>query len=114
MNQVGDDPESSLCSRGVACFIKNTRPLPRVRVGYDRIYVYLPLEKILGPEDGLFRLVPGSYREKADSVEKQGEVDIRLSPGQALLMDGNTVIRYPRNGGGLCIIAAYWKKKDNL
>ncbi|OQE70068.1 hypothetical protein PENNAL_c0125G08637 [Penicillium nalgiovense] len=88
-SQVGDNPESNLYIRGVACFVKNTRPLPRVRVGYDRIYIYRPLEKTLGPEDGLFRLVPGSHREKAGSVERQAEVDIRLSPGQVLLMDGN-------------------------
>lgn len=111
---MGDNPESNLYIRGVACFVKNTRPLPRVRVGYDRIYIYRPLEKTLGPEDGLFRLVPGSHREKAGSVERQAEVDIRLSPGQVLLMDGNMVIRYPQNGGGLCMMAAYWKKKDNL
>lgn len=111
---MGDNPESNLYIRGVACFVKNTRPLPRVRVGYDRIYIYQPLEKTLGPEDGLFRLVPGSHREKAGSVERQAEVDIRLSPGQVLLMDGNMVIRYPQNGGGLCMMAAYWKKKDSL
>lgn len=96
------------------CFIKNDRPLPRVRVGFDRIYVYRALEKALGPEDGLFALVPGSHREKAESVERRAEVQVRLSPGQTLLVDGNMVIRYPQSGGGVCMMAAYWKKKDDL
>jgi hypothetical protein len=100
--------------RGIVCFIKNNRPLPRVRVGFDRIYVYQALEKELGPENGLFSLVPGSHREKAASVERQTEVQIRLSPGQTLLVDGNMVIRYPQGGGGLCMMAVYWKRKDNL
>lgn len=100
--------------RGTVCFIKNTRQLSRVRLGYDRTYLYLPLEKALGPEDGLFRLVPGSHREKANNVEGLSEVEIRLSPGQILVVDGNMVIRYPQSGGGVCMMAAYWKKKDNL
>lgn len=109
-----DNPESNLYMRGIMCFIRNNTPLPRVRVGFDRIYIYRALEKALGPKDGLFTLVPGSHREKADSVERQTEVQIRLSPGQILIVDGNMVIRYPQSGGGVCMMAAYWKRKDSL
>lgn len=114
VSQIGDNPESNLYMRGIVCFIRNNKALPRLRVGFDRIYIYQALEKELGLENGLFTLVPGSHREKADSVERQTEIQIRLSPGQSLLVDGNMVIRYPQAGGGLCIMAAYWKKKDNL
>jgi hypothetical protein len=114
VNQIGDNPESNLYMRGLVCFIKNDRPLPRLRIGYDRIYIYQALDKELGPGNGLFTLVPGSHLKEANSVERQAEVQIRLLPGQTLLVDGNMVIRYPQGGGGLCMMAAYWRRKDNL
>lgn len=113
-SQLGHNPESNLYMRGVICFVKNNKPLPRVRVGSDRIYIYRALDRELGPKDGLFALIPGSHREKANNVERQTEIQIRLSPNQILVVDENMVIRYPQDGDGLCMMAAYWKRKDNL
>lgn len=98
--------------RGAICWIRNRKPLPKLRAGFDRIFLYIALADEIGPEDGLLKLVPGSHKQKSGVVEMQPEIDIRLSPGQALIMDGNMVIRYPQNGGGICIMAVYWKRKD--
>ena len=75
--------------RGVVIWIRNKTPLPRVRTGSDRIYVYRALEGEIGPDEGMFRLVPGSHHMGGDEADACPEIDIRLAPGQILLMDGN-------------------------
>jgi hypothetical protein len=97
--------------RAAICWMRNRTQLPKLRAGFDRIFIYLALADEIGPENGLLRLVPGSHELKGDVVGMQSEIDIRLSPGQALIIDGNLVIRYPQNGGGICIMAVYWKTR---
>lgn len=79
--------------------MENPTQLQRLRAGRNCVFIYRTVEEELGPENGLFRIVEGSHRMSAEQVLKEKAKDISLLPGQAIIMDGELVIEYPKEGG---------------
>ncbi|KAI9893023.1 MAG: hypothetical protein M1814_000907 [Vezdaea aestivalis] len=85
-------------------FYSNEKQLPRLRAGPGKVILFRPIEKEIGTENGLFRIVPDSHKMSyIESVKVQSE-SIRIKPNQILLLDGNMLIEYPKEGGGLGLL----------
>ena len=93
---------------------KNPKQLQRFRAGRDRVFIYRPLEEALGPENGFFRIVEGSHRMGKDGVTNANAKDIRLEPGQAIILDGDLQIEYPQAGGGVGLAKCIGKMESEV
>ena len=89
--------------------MKNDEQLKRWTAGRNRIFIYRPFEKEIGPESGFFKIVKGSHRMSPDEINNTTATPIRLKLGQAMIMDGGCVIEYPREGGGLGMFKSIYK-----
>jgi hypothetical protein len=91
-------------------WMKNDEHLKRWTAGRDRIFIYRPFEKEIGPEGGFFKIVKGSHQMSEDEIKKTAATSIRLKLGQAMIMDGGCAIEYPREGGGLGMFKSIYKR----
>lgn len=79
---------------------ENSTQLQRVRAGRNHIFIYKPFEETLSPQNGFLKIVDGSHRMSPEQILKATATEIQLLPGQAIAMDGELVIEYPKEGGG--------------
>ena len=92
VGHVGYNVDTQLYMRGVVIRIRNKVSFLRIYAGSDYIYVYHTLEGEVGPNEEIFKLVPGSHHMRGDEADTYPEIDICLALGQTLLMDGNIMI----------------------
>ncbi|KAI9759363.1 MAG: hypothetical protein M1840_003367 [Geoglossum simile] len=79
--------------------VYNPEPLSRVRAGENNVLIWRPFHKALDAQNGLFRIVKRSQGMERAQVDKAGVVEIKLEPGQALILTGELWIEWPQNGG---------------
>lgn len=66
-------------------------------------FVMIPLEEV-GYNNGLQQFVTGSH----DPSKKLGMATITaVKPGSAIVWHGATVVKFPRQGGGICELFRY-------
>ena len=82
----------------------NPKQLKRLKAGRGRVFIYRAVEEALGPENGFFKIVEGSHRMKPEEIINTQAKDIRLDPGDIIIVDGNLVIEYPQSGGGVGLL----------
>lgn len=72
-----------------------------MRAGHGRVFIYKALKEALGPENGFFRIVEGSHRmSSVEQIKSAQARDVNLKLGQVIILDGDLVIEYPREGSG--------------
>jgi hypothetical protein len=99
-------------------FLQNEKKLPPYRAAPGHLVFYRPLSGILETKNGLFKIYPGSHKldgkpdsesdSKPDSKQVVQPIEITLQPDEVLMIDGNIVIEYPCDGGGVGLMEV-WK-----
>jgi hypothetical protein len=84
--------------------MRNVKQLQRLKAGRGRVFIYRAVGDTLGPDNGFLRIVEGSHRMSPDQFIDATAREIRLEPGQAIIMDGDLVIEYPQAGGGVGLL----------
>ena len=92
--------------------MRNVKQLQRLKAGRGRVFIYRAFKDPLGPENGFIRIVEGSHLVGPEHLINASATEIRLKPGQAIIMDGELVIEYPQSGGGVGLLQSI-SKFDN-
>ncbi|KAK9604842.1 hypothetical protein V6Z93_002790 [Aspergillus fumigatus] len=87
----------------IASPLRTTAPLRRSHPCRDGISVWRPIRKDVGPEDGLFKVYPGSHRIESEQELRESGIcadDISIRADQVLITHGGLWIE-ERSGAGL-------------
>ncbi|KAL2359041.1 hypothetical protein RJZ56_008126 [Blastomyces dermatitidis] len=102
-----DAPKDTL----IISMVSNDRQLPFWKLAPGKVLIFRPVDYELSEEAGFLRYIEGSHKisnmEEATRAQEKG---IRVRLDQMLIMDGDSVIRWPKTGGGICILQGVLKK----
>jgi hypothetical protein len=89
----------------IASPLGTTAPLRRSHPYYNSISVWRPIQKDVGPKDGLFKVYPRSHRIKSEQELQESSIcadNISIHADQVLITHGGLWIE-ERSGAGLLI-----------
>ena len=76
--------------------------------------IYRLFRDELSSEIEFFKIKPGSHLMSSPmKILDIPDEDIHLKPNEVLVLDGEIVIKWPKPGGGLCMLQAIKKKRQD-
>lgn len=94
----------------IMIMVENDEPLKHCRFWPNKVLVFRLIKDDLSPEVGFFRAKPGSHRTLSHrKIHDIPDENIYLKANEALVLDGDMVIKWPESGGGLCMMKVITK-----
>lgn len=91
-------------------FLRNEKKLPAFRAAPGHVLFYRLLSRTLDTTNRLFKIYLRSHKLdklKLDKLQEVPSIEMSLPPNQVLKIDGNIVIEYPCDGGGVGLMEAW-------
>ncbi|EGD99966.1 hypothetical protein TESG_07294 [Trichophyton tonsurans CBS 112818] len=95
----------------ILSMVKNDQQLQPWRIMPGKVLVIRPVTHELNASVGFPKSIKGSHRMSSiGEVMGAPEEELIIGLNQALIIDGDVVIRFPRAGGGVCMMEGIMKK----